>query len=196
MSLDAGWIGVSDEGNLEVVRRWAEFTKRVGISDPTLSEVVVAISAIPYGRPAELSADGVMREWRGTCSTKHVLLLDLLGQKWANLEPVLIHRVYTLRKTDALDAWGTDVAASVPVDGLVDVHTFMTATIADRLITIDVTFRVDDWDGRSSMPVWARSGEDVPAGQDPLASKAALVARWCDPSVREPFIAALSATAH
>jgi hypothetical protein len=175
------------------MRHWPEFTKRVGISEPTLSEVVVAISAIPYGRPTDLSAEGVISEWRGTCSTKHLLLLEVLGQKWENLKPALVHRVYNLNKSDALEFWGIEVASFIPDEGLVDVHTFMTATISGRSIAIDATFPVDDWDGRTSMPVWARAGRDFAAGSSPLARKAELVAHWCDPSIREPFIAALSA---
>ena len=123
---------------------WAEFTKKAGISDPTLREVVLTISAIPYGRPSDLTVDGVVSEWRGTCSTKHLLLLSLLDQKWANLDPALTHRVYTLTKSEALEIWGPGVAASVPIEGLVDVHTFMTAIISGRSTTIDVTFPVDE----------------------------------------------------
>ena len=177
------------------VAYWAEFITKASTSDPTLRETVLAISAIPYGRPSELSAEGVLREWRGTCSTKHLLLLALIDQRWTNLRPTLLHRVYKLTKSKALETWGPEVAASVPIQGLVDVHTYMTATISDQATTIDVTFPVDEWDGRSSMAVWAQSGEDVPAGSDPLGTKADLVARWCDPAVREPFIAAL-ATRH
>jgi hypothetical protein len=35
-------------------------------------------------------------------------------------------------------------------------------------------------------------GRDFPAGDDPGAEKAALEASYCDPQVREPFIAALA----
>ena len=35
-------------------------------------------------------------------------------------------------------------------------------------------------------------GRDFPAGDDPDADKAALEASYCDPLVREPFIAALA----
>jgi len=175
------------------VEYWAEFTKRAGINNPTLREVVLAISAIPYGRPSDLSAAGVVSEWRGTCSTKHLLLLALVYRKWASLDAALVHRVYTLTKSEAAETWGPGVAACVPDEGLVDVHTYMTVTISGRPATIDVTFPVDEWDGQSSMPIWAQSGEDVEAGSDPLGSKADLVARWCDPIIREPFIAALAA---
>jgi hypothetical protein len=35
-------------------------------------------------------------------------------------------------------------------------------------------------------------GQDFPAGDNPDAGKAALEASYCDPLVREPFIAALA----
>jgi hypothetical protein len=35
-------------------------------------------------------------------------------------------------------------------------------------------------------------GRDFPAGEDPDAEKAALEASYCDPRVREPFIASLA----
>jgi hypothetical protein len=159
-----------------------------------LTDIVLTVSAIPYGRPSDLSVGGVLEGWRGTCSTKHLLLLALLDHRWPDLAPVLIHRVHTVEVSDALEAWGPVVAASIPAEGLVDVHTFMTATISGQATTIEVTFPVDRWDGRSSLPIWAASGGDVVAGPDPLASKANLVAAWCDPRAREPFIAALSTT--
>ena len=58
-------------------------------------------------------------------------------------------------------------------------------------ITVDVTFPLPAWDGTTPLPLACGSGEDFPAGNDPIASKAALVRRWCDPEIREPFIAAL-----
>ena len=183
----------TSSGILQSVDYWTEFTKKAGINDPTLRKVVLAISAIPYGRPSALSAAGVVSEWRGTCSTKHLLLLALVDQRWSSLDPVLMHRVYTLTKSEAVETWGVGVAERVPNNGLVDVHTYMTATISGRPTTIDVTFPADQWDGQSSMPIWAQSGEDVEAGLDPLGSKADLVSRWCDPNVREPLIAALAA---
>jgi hypothetical protein len=45
------------------------------------------------------------------------------------------------------------------------------------------------------MPLACGSGQDFPAGKDPDADKAALEAQYCDPQVREPFIAALAGAA-
>ena len=81
----------------------------------------------------------------------------------------------------------------MPPDGLVDVHTYAVVTIDARATQVDVTFPLTAWDGVSDIPLACGDGADQPAGCDPLASKAALVKEHCDPAVREPFIAALSA---
>jgi hypothetical protein len=41
------------------------------------------------------------------------------------------------------------------------------------------------------MPLACGEGTDYDAGEDPLSTKAVLVDTYCDPAVREPFIAAL-----
>jgi hypothetical protein len=42
------------------------------------------------------------------------------------------------------------------------------------------------------MPLACGGGQDHEAGDDPWATKERLVAEHCDPSLREPFVAALS----
>lgn len=178
-----------------VVRRTlkAELEARCGEGDLDLPGAVVAISRIPYGRPRRLSASGVLDGWRGTCSTKHLLFAGVAAEAWPDLDPRLWHRPYTVTPRLARERWGSQVAASVPAEGLVDVHTFATVTVGDRGLRVDVTFPLDGWDGASDIPLACGEGPDHPAGADPLASKARLVARHCDPPVREPFIAALAA---
>ena len=70
----------------------------------------------------------------------------------------------------------------------------MVATVDGRATQVDVTFPLSAWDGVSDIPLACGDGDDYPAGSAPLASKAVLVKEHCDPAVREPFIAALSAT--
>lgn len=153
---------------------------------------VLAVSRIPYGRPSVLTPAAVLDEWRGTCSTKHVLLAELARESWPETEPRLWHRPYVVTRDLAAAQWGQPVAATVPADGLVDVHTYATVLLDDRSTRIDVTFPLATWDGRTDIPVACGTGEDHPAGEDPFMSKAALVRRHCDPAVREPFIAALA----
>jgi hypothetical protein len=84
-------------------------------------------------------------------------------------------------------------AGAVPEGGLTDVHRYLIISLAGQQVTIDITFPGDQaWDGRRSMCLACGEGRDYPAGDDPGAEKAALEASYCDPQVREPFIAALA----
>jgi hypothetical protein len=78
----------------------------------------------------------------------------------------------------------------VPEDGLVDVHRYLTATVEGQRIVIDATFPGEPWDGCSSLPLACGPGRDYPAGVDADAEKRAPEAEHCDPTTREPFIAA------
>ncbi len=165
---------------------------RVGQARGDLRATVLALSRIPYGRPKVQSPAGVLAEWRGTCSTKHLLLAAILQERWPELRIALWHRVYRVTKELAHARWGPGVAAIVPAVGLVDVHTYATIQSGPDRITLDVTFPLADWDGKTAIPLACDDGRDYAAGPDPLAKKAELVDLYCDPAVREPFIAALS----
>ncbi|MEY2422032.1 MAG: hypothetical protein QOI95_2099 [Acidimicrobiaceae bacterium] len=158
-----------------------------------IGSLAVAISKIPYGRPLASTADSVISSWRGTCSTKHILLRALAPEVERSVSIELFHRVYTLTQQDASRRWGDLVAATVPADGLTDVHTYARVTRPEGLpLTVDVTFPLPRWDGITSLPLACGEGRDQAAGNDPIRSKAALTARWCDAEAREPFIAALT----
>lgn len=134
----------------------------------------------------------MLAEGRGTCSTKHALLLELLRDA-PELDARLVHRVYRVDRAGARELFGERAAAFVPTEGLVDVHTYLTVVVDGRRTIVDVTFPSSEtWDGTSDMPLACRPGNDVPATDDPWSQKAALVAAHCDPAVREPFIAALA----
>jgi hypothetical protein len=160
--------------------------------DATLLDIVEAVRALPYGRPSNRTVEGMLRERRGTCSTKHLLLAEALGERFPETEPLMVHRVYTLERARALDMFGTEVAEVVPEEGLVDVHRYLTIAVEDRRIDVDATFPGPPWDGRSSLPLACGPGRDYPAGGDPDAEKRALEAKHCNPEVREPFIAVLA----
>jgi hypothetical protein len=166
-------------------------------ADVTPRDVVNAIQAIPYGRPTSRTPQGVLVAWRGTCSTKHALLAQLLGERWPHLRPRLVHRVYRAERVDIHRRHGARVAAVVPQAGLLDVHRYLLIELDGRDVVIDATFPDDaPWDGASSMPVACGPGGDAPAGADPDADKRALEGRYCDPVAREPFIAALGCGSH
>lgn len=40
--------------------------------DSSLTELVEAMRSLDYGRPSDRSVEGMLRERRGTCSTKHL----------------------------------------------------------------------------------------------------------------------------
>lgn len=142
------------------------------------------------------TAEGAIQSWLGTCSTKHDLLLQILHERWPDVRPRLIHRVYRADKTSVREIYGPEVAAAVPEDGLVDVHRYMVIILDGRDVTIDVTFpSARPWDGRSSMPLACGDGQDFPAGINPDREKSELETQHCDPAVREPFIAALAGSA-
>jgi hypothetical protein len=153
---------------------------------------VLELSRIPYGRPSVLTSEAVLDKWRGTCSTKHLLLADIVGGRWPHTEPELWHRPYLVTRALAAERWGATVADVVPEAGLVDVHTYATLELDGRAVNIDVTFPLAGWDGRSDIRLSCGEGDDFPAGDDPIGAKADLVRRHCDPAVREPFIAALA----
>lgn len=171
-----------------------QFAARARLPDgSSLRQIVNAVQAIPYGRPVSRTAQGVIGEWKGTCSTKHALLAQLLRERQPETCPRLVHRVYRVTRVAALQRYGGGVAGAVPVDGLTDVHRYLVMTLGGRDVTIDVTFPGDPaWDGHRPMRLACGVGRDFPAGEDPDAGKAALEASYCDPRAREPFIAALA----
>ncbi|MEU8436998.1 hypothetical protein AB0F18_29670 [Streptomyces sp. NPDC029216] len=161
----------------------------------SITDVVAAVHLMPYGRPKVRSAEGALAEWRGTCSTKHALLAALMAERWPETEPRLVHRVYRCTPGQATRSYGPQVAGAVPLEGLWDVHRYLTVGIGSRRITIDITFPTGpSWDGANSMRLACGPGTDhvVAVNADADAEKRALEEAWCDPAVREPFIAALA----
>jgi hypothetical protein len=160
----------------------------------SLLELVEAVRALPYGRQQDRSVEGLLQERRGTCSTKHLFLARTLDERYPETRPQIVHRVYRASRDQVRELYGDRVAAAVPEHGLIDVHRYLLIEVERRRITLDVTFPGGEcWDGRSSLAVSCGPGDDFLAGNDPNAEKRALEARYCDPTVREPFIAALAA---
>lgn len=170
------------------------FIRRAGLGDqPSLWELVEGVREIPYGRPSVRTPDGVVGEWRGTCSTKHALLVELLRGR-PEFDVQVVHRVYRLTRERAAELFSEEVAATVPEEGVIDVHTYVTAVVTGKRVRLDVTLPGPLWDGRSDMTLACDEGDDYPVaeGEDPWALKDALVKEHCDLALRESFIAALS----
>ncbi len=186
------------DGDLAAERDLAPvFAAAAGLAEgASYRQVIDAVHAMPYGRPAVRSARGAIAEWRGTCSTKHALLAELLAGQWPQLRPRLVHRVCLVTRQSAAARFGVEVAAAVPPGGLTDVHRYLLISLDGTDVVIDVTFPADPrWDGARSMRLACGDGKDFAAGPDPDLAKARLEARSCDPAVREPFIAALAGQA-
>jgi orotate phosphoribosyltransferase len=158
----------------------------------SLVEIVEGVRALPYGRPSENTVEAMLRERRGTCSTKHLFLAQTLSERFPETEPQIVHRVYMLDRARAHDLFGAAVAAVVPADGLTDVHRYLTITLGSQRLAVDAMFAGEPWDGRSSMALACGRDEDFPAGEKPDDDKLALEEQRCDPLVREPFISALA----
>ncbi|HEV2361506.1 MAG TPA: hypothetical protein VGS21_07380 [Acidimicrobiales bacterium] len=162
----------------------------------SVADVVRGVADIPYGR-AEVAwgaslPDAALRAGRGTCSSKHYLLAQVLREGWPDLAIEVRHRVYKLVPGDATRLFGDEAAGHVPVEGLVDVHTYL--RVGGRVV--DATFPVpSSWAEGDDMQLASGDGLDVAGGVFPAATKARLVRLHCDPAVREPFIAALAGTA-
>jgi hypothetical protein len=119
-----------------------------------LRDLVEKVREIPYGRASERTSAAVLAEGRGTCSTKHLLLQERARERVPDADVRLVHRVYRLTPADAEHLFGEGAAAALPVGGLVDVHTYATALVGGRRVTLDVTFPgTPPWDGRSDMPL-------------------------------------------
>lgn len=160
-------------------------------AETPLVDLVEAVRALAYGRPSERTVEGMLRERRGTCSTKHLFLAETLVERFPDTRPQLVHRVYRLDRAHARRLFGAEIAACVPDDGLVDVHRYLTIASDGQRITIDATFPGSSWDGRSPLPLACGPGTDHPVGEQPDAEKRALEREHCDLALREPFIAAL-----
>jgi len=161
--------------------------------DCSLAELVEAVRALPFGRPREDTVEGMLSDGRGTSAAKHLFLAQVLRQRFPDTEPVLVHRVYRLDRAMALDRFGAAIAASVPADGLTDVHRYLTIALAGRRIALDATLHGPPWDGRSPLEPACGPGQDFPAGADPDAELRALERRHCEPASRGAFLAAVAA---
>jgi hypothetical protein len=175
-------------------RLWTMFERKAGLGDSaTLVDLVKAIRTLPYGRPTNRTPSGVLADWCGTCSTKHALLAELVATRWPELEPRIVHRVCRLTPDLARTLFGEGAATAVPQEGLTDVHSYMTLLMNGRRLRVDATVPGPDWDGRSDMRLACGDGLDVDGGDDPWATKSALVQEHCDDDVRERVIETLAA---
>ncbi len=161
--------------------------------DCALVELVEAVRALPYGLPSEPTVERVLLEARGTSAGKHLLLAQLLAGRLPETEPAIVHRVYRLDPARALELFGPEIAATVPSEGLVDVHRYLTIAVEGRRIDLDASVPGPPWDGRAPLAPVCGAGRDFPAGADPDADMRTLEHEHCDTQARASFLAALAA---
>jgi hypothetical protein len=162
-------------------------------ADSSLVELVEAMRAMPYGLPSEPTVESMLLQARGTSAGKHLFLAQVLAQRFAWTEPAIVHRVHRLDRARARELFGAAIAETIPQEGLVDVHRYLTIALDGRRIELDVTLPGEPWDGRSPLELACGPGRDYPAGADPDADLRALGRDHCDAPARAPFLAALAA---
>ncbi|MGA2453858.1 MAG: hypothetical protein ABSG93_10090 [Solirubrobacteraceae bacterium] len=156
-------------------------------------ELVEAVRAMPLGLPSDRTVEGMLLEARGTSAAKHLLLAQLLAKRAPATAPALVHRVYRLDRARARELFGDAIAETVPSEGLVDVHRYLTIVLEGQRISVDATVPGPPWDGRTPLEPVCGPGRDFAAGADPDADMRALEAEHCDATSRAPFLAAFAA---
>lgn len=71
-----------------------QFLHRAGLTPSVeIQRVVEVLRSLPYGRPQPRTEEGVVSEWKGTCSMEHMLLFRGLRELAPRSNPRLIHRI-------------------------------------------------------------------------------------------------------
>jgi hypothetical protein len=162
-------------------------------ANSSLVDLVEAMRAMPFGLPSERTVESMLLEARGTSATKNLFLGQVLAQRFPMTEPVLLHRVYRLEHQSAFELYGPEIAATVPDEGLIDVHRYLSIAVEGQRVSLDVTVPGEPWDERSALGPVCGPGQDFLAGADPDAAMAALEQEHCDADGRAAFLAALAA---
>lgn len=156
-------------------------------------ELVEAVRAIPYGLPSGQTIESMLLEGRGTSASKHLLLAQLLAKRHPETQPVLVHRVYRLGRASALALFGAAIAKTVPSEGFIDVHRYLTITVDGHRISVDASVPGPQWDGQTQLEPVCGPGRDFAGGADPDAEMSALEHEHCDAAARTAFLSALAA---
>ncbi|HEY1833447.1 MAG TPA: hypothetical protein VGG08_03345 [Solirubrobacteraceae bacterium] len=157
-------------------------------------ELVEAVRALPYGLPEPATAEGMLREARGTSRLKHMFLAPILARRFPETSPRIVHRVYRLGRERARALFGPQVAEAVPAEGVVDLHRYLRVVVEERQIELDVSLGGAPWDGRGALAPVCGDGEDFEptSDEDPDAHLRQLEAERCDAAARAPLLAALA----
>jgi len=156
---------------------------RRGLLDPKTSPVVADVFRLvrdmPYRRPTHRVLDAQLREWCGTCSSKHVLLKQLLREMGLRVRLAACTSRLDLREDPrfrALDTALADLPAFV-----VDVHNFLFVDLPRGSMTVDAT-----WPWHLHEKLGVVSNEQFVLGQNQTIA-ATPIETWIVPDTRDPY---------
>ncbi len=171
---------------------------------PDLRHILFFIRDIPYGRPTNNTPEDVLREWRGTCSGKHLALHEIL----TSLGYVSRFYMAQCRITPHVDWVPKGVRKKIPEEGFWDVHNFLKIEVDHHEVVVDITWpeslKIDgfpvtsSWDGKENFNLAVGSIEkhvEIPANQNGLSRKKQWLRELNSGAMaecREEFIEALS----
>ncbi|WP_034384199.1 hypothetical protein [Deinococcus sp. YIM 77859] len=149
---------------------------------PDIPEVFALVRDMPYARASTHDPAGIVREWRGTCSTKHELLAALLAER--GVSSTVIACTQEITPPPGAPAELLALAGGRPV---VDVHNYLIVHAPQGDMVVDATWPLSA--AQAGLPVNAewRWGEDqqlactpletwaVPAGESVADFKARLL---------------------
>lgn len=162
---------------------------------------------MPYERASDARPETLIEEWRGTCSGKHLLLAQLLGE--LGLDSMFMTALHKFTPSNA--AWlPPHLLAEVEAAPVPDVHNFLMVESPAGWFAVDATWPLgtralglpanEGWVPGRNMTVAADIDEvyDLPDDADPLEFKQRVLADHAgalgtpERDRRERFIEALS----
>jgi hypothetical protein len=169
----------------------------------SLAYLLYCLRDMPYRRPSSSSdVNSILREWRGTCSGKHLLVQKIFSALGWRAQ--LIMRAYPI---DAADTLPPSLLQTFAGRGIWDVHNFVEFQVGTECRRIDITWPLAlaeqgftttaYWDGSTDFRLAAPTGEDLVISADAhgLKLKKQLLQQKNDAaslSAREDFIIALA----
>lgn len=132
---------------------------------PGVPEAFALVRDMPYARAATHDPAGVLRGWRGTCSTKHELLAALLAERGLPSTVIACTQLITLPPNAPPDLLALGGGAPV-----VDIHNYLIVHAPQGDMRVDATWPLAA--GPLGLPVnpeW-RWGEDQQLACTPLES--------------------------
>jgi hypothetical protein len=171
---------------------------------PSVVEIFHTVRQYPYASTGRRTAADVVRDGKGACTGKHLLLVELLKSAGIPAAMATVFGQFGADLPPSIPGMPAQLQAMIRGGGAADYHHYVIATIGGRSVALDATwhnalvpygFPVNaDWDGRGDT-VLALRGERIETDPGDLpAFKAALIAKLprADRERREAFLRLLS----